>query len=78
MKIDKVNEFKKLKINEENELFSNEYKAWVKQSGLPPLTNTQHTFAEWCLKPEIAKIISQIGNIDEIFYSIKKWLKRKK
>ena len=59
-------------------VFTEEYLSWIKQADLPPLTNTQHSFAEWLLLEENAKIISQIGSLDEIFTSIRKYLKNKK
>ena len=56
-------------------MISEKYKNWVKQSNLPPLTNTQHRFAEWLLQKENEIIISQIGDLDKIFLSVRKWLK---
>lgn len=53
--------------------FSAEYLEWVKQAELPPLTNTQHYFAEWLLKNK--DIISQIGDLEIIFTKVRKWLK---
>jgi len=58
--------------------FSKKYLKWVKQAHLPPLTNTQHKFAEWLLKEENAKVISQIGGLDEIFISVRRFLKNDK
>jgi hypothetical protein len=58
-------------------LFSKQYLEWVGQSKLPPLTNNQHRFAELLLKEENAKIIGQIGSFDEIFASIRNWIKNK-
>lgn len=57
-------------------MFSEKYKKWVKQANLEPLTNTQQKFAEWLLLDENSKQISQIGNLDIIFKSIRKFLKK--
>jgi len=54
-------------------VFSQDYLEWVKQANLPPLTNTQHKFAEWLLQEDNRKVISQIGGLDEIFISVRKW-----
>jgi hypothetical protein len=56
-------------------VFSQDYLEWVKQANLPPLTNTQHKFAEWLLLEENAKVISQIGDLDTIFSSVRRWVK---
>lgn len=58
-------------------MFSKEYKKWVQANGISGLTNTQHEFAEWLLKPENAKMISRIGDLDSVFLSIRKYLKSK-
>lgn len=52
------------------------YSEWVNQAKLQPLTNTQSKFAEWLLLEENAKIISQIGGLDEVFVSVRKYLKK--
>ena len=57
-------------------MFSEKYKRWVKQANLEPLTNTQQKFAEWLLLEENSKQISQIGNLDIIFKSIRQFLKK--
>jgi hypothetical protein len=56
-------------------VFSQDYLEWVKQANLHPLTNTQHKFAEWLLQEDNRKVISQIGGLDEIFISVRKWVK---
>ena len=56
-------------------VFSQDYLEWVKQANLPPLTNTQHKFAEWLLQEDNRKVISQIGGLDEIFISVREWVK---
>jgi hypothetical protein len=56
-------------------LFSDEYKDWVKQSDLPPLTNSQYQFASWLLDESNRKIIGQIGDLDKVFSSVRKFLK---
>ena len=55
--------------------FTENFIKWCGQSGLPPLTNTQHHFAEWLLLEENRKKISQIGNISCIFESVRTYLK---
>ena len=57
-------------------MFTEKYKQWVKQANLEPLTNTQQKFAEWLLLEENSKQISQIGNLDIIFKSIRQFLKK--
>lgn len=64
-------------VTNKHSLFSQDYLDWVHQANLPPLTSLQHRFAEWLLEPENIKMINQIGNLDVIFLSIKKWLKMK-
>jgi len=59
----------------EDTIFSSQYLKWVAQSNFPPLTNTQHKFVEWLLLKENAKVITQIGNLDTIFVSVRKWAK---
>ena len=59
-------------------LFSQDYLKWVKQANLNPLTNTQYKFAEWLLLEENAKVISQIGDLDIIFISVRRYLKNNK
>lgn len=56
--------------------YSKKYIEWAQQSGLPPLTNTQHKFAEWLLREDTTKIISQIGDLSCIFESIKQFIKK--
>ena len=56
--------------------FTSEYLEWVAQANLPSLTNTQHYFAEWLLMEDNAKIIRQIGDLDKIFISVRKYLKK--
>lgn len=58
-------------------VFSQDYLDWVKQVNLPPLTNTQHKFAEWLLLEENAKVISQIGDLDTIFLSVRRFVKNR-
>ena len=53
--------------------FSAEYLAFIKQAELPPLTNTQHYFAEWLIKNEDR--ITQIGDLEIIFIKVRRWLK---
>lgn len=61
---------------EENQIYSKEYIKWVQQSKMKPLTNTQHKFAEWLLSEDNAKVISQIGDLNDIFISVRKFLKK--
>jgi len=57
---------------------NSDYIEWVKQANLPPLTNTQYKFAQWLLQEENRKVISQIGNLDDIFISVRSWVKKSK
>jgi len=54
-------------------MISKEFKEWVKQSGLDPLTNTEHKFAEFLLanKEELKKV----GDLDKIYIAIRKYLR---
>lgn len=63
----------KIESDKEKSIFSEKYLKWVKQADLPPLTNTQHRFAEWLLEKENFKMITQIGELTEIFKSIRKF-----
>ncbi len=56
-------------------MITGKYKDWVKQANLPPLTNTQHQFAEWLLLNE--NQINKTGNLEVIFESVRKYLKNK-
>lgn len=65
--------------------YSEEYIKWVQQAKLPPLTNTQHRFAEWLLEEERTgvktdnrKTISQIGDLEKIFISVRRYIKQQK
>ena len=55
-------------------IYSDKYREWVKQSGLPPLTNTQHHFAEFLLENEDE--IKKVGNLEVIFKSIRKYFRK--
>jgi hypothetical protein len=61
-------------------MISNEYLEWVNKrkeegSKILPLTNTQHRFVEWLLEEDQAKNISLIGNLNELFVSVRQHLK---
>ena len=58
-------------------VFSEDYLTWAKQANLPPLTNTQHRFAEWLLQEDNAQVISQIGDLDTIFLSVRRFVKNR-
>lgn len=58
-------------------VFSEAYLEWVKQANFSPLTNTQHRFAEWLLQEDNAKVISQIGDLDKIFISVRRFVKNR-
>jgi hypothetical protein len=53
--------------------YSSEFLTFIKQAELPPLTNTQHYFAEWLIRNK--DMIMQIGDLEIIFRKIRKWLK---
>lgn len=55
--------------------YSERYLEWVKQCKLPLLTNTQRKFAEWLLEEDNSKVIAQIGDLDSIFISVRKFIK---
>ena len=57
-------------------VYSPKYLEWVEQAGLPPLTNTQHRFAEWLLLEDNAKFVGQVGDLNEIFISIRSFIKK--
>ncbi len=63
---------------QENVSCSKDYLDWVHQANLQPLTNTQAKFAEWLLLNKNVKIISQIGDLDKIFTSVRNWVKKPK
>lgn len=55
--------------------YSEDYLKWAEQSKMPPLTNTQHRFAEWLLEKENRKIVGQIGDLEKIFKSVRNFIK---
>lgn len=60
-----------------NSGFSPEYLAFVKGDNLPPLTNTQHHFAEWLLKKNKNAAVAiysrtRSGRFNLYFYCCKK------
>ena len=55
-------------------MISKEYLEWVKQSGLDPLTNTEHKFAEFLLANQ--KELKKVGDLDKIYNSVRKYLKK--
>jgi site-specific DNA-methyltransferase (adenine-specific) len=66
-------------------MFSKEFKKWLEYENEKSekqktkklsLTNTQHRFAEWLLLEENSKVISQIGNLNEIFFLVRTYLKK--
>jgi hypothetical protein len=52
------------------------YQEWVHSSGLTPLTGTQFRFAMFLFQNR--SMISKIGNLEEIFTSVRKFLKSSK
>jgi hypothetical protein len=44
---------------------------------IPPMTRTQLQFAKFLLQEEQAKQLSMIGGLDEIFYSVRRYVKSK-
>lgn len=64
----------------ERTVYSEEYLAWIKsekerlKDKFQSLTSSQHVFAEWCFKN--SNTLSQIGNIEDIFISVRKHLKQ--
>ena len=57
-------------------MISPEFLKFIENAKLPPLTNTQHRFAEWLLLEENRKIIGQLGNLDDIFVAVRKYVKQ--
>lgn len=60
---------------------SKEYLDWVNwmksdHSDVLPLTNAQHYFVEWALKPENMKYIGQIGEVTSLFKAVREYSKR--
>ena len=53
--------------------YSPQYLMWVKETNQSGLTSGQHKFAEWCIKN--TNTVTEIGNREEIFISIRKFLK---
>lgn len=60
------------------DIMTSDYLDWVRQAKLPPLTGTQAEFAEWLLKEDNAKVISQIGDLGVVFESVRWYLKQTK
>lgn len=55
------------------------YETWLKdpktKEKIPPITNTQSRFAKFLFEEESAKHLSSIGNLDDIYLSIRRFLK---
>lgn len=63
--------------------YSEKYLAWVKSEMSKPkekqlfpngLTSSQHVFAEWLLKN--SDTVSAIGNLEDVFISVRNFIKR--
>ena len=54
---------------------SKDFISFINQANLPPLTNTQHEFAEWLLLSDNQKMINKIGDLDSIFIAVRKYIK---
>ena len=56
-----------------------EYKKWLNDSktrkDIPPMTNTQSRFAKFLFEEESANHLQKIGHLDDIYLSIRKYLK---
>ena len=52
-----------------------EYKKWLNDADIPPMTNTQYKFAKMLFEEENFKLMSSFGDLDIIYNSIRKHLK---
>lgn len=52
-----------------------EFKRWLEESFIPPMTRTQHEFASMLFNEENYNIMSRWGDLDIIYKSIRKHLK---
>lgn len=69
-----------MKESIKKEMITEEYLEWMKyekekDGNVFPLTNTQHRFVEWLLEHDNAKMIMQIGNLNDMFVSVRNHLK---
>jgi len=65
-------------LNKESRgVYLEQYLEWVQQANIPPITSLQHRFAEWLLQPENLNVISQLGELDKVFNSVRKYIKSK-
>lgn len=53
--------------------YSEDFLLWVAATGAKNLTSSQHVFVEWCFKHK--ETLSQIGGIEELFNSVRQYLK---
>ena len=55
------------------------YQKWVNDSAtrkkIPPMTNTQSRFAKFLFEEASAKHLSSIGHLDDVYLSIRRFLK---
>lgn len=51
------------------------YTEWVQKTNQKDLTKTQGAFAKWLLKEEQKQKLLQVGNLDDIFISVRRFLK---
>lgn len=52
-----------------------EYYNWLKQSNVPPMTNTQHQFAQVLFEKDMFDLLQKFGDLDIIYNSVRKHLK---
>jgi len=54
------------------------YNKWLKEYNISNLTATQSDFAKYLLTEENVKILNQIGDLNSIFFSVRKFIKENK
>lgn len=52
-----------------------EYKKWLKDADIPPMTNTQYLFAMRLFEKDSFELLKKFGDLDIIYNSVRKHLK---
>ncbi len=52
-----------------------EFNEWLKQANVPPMTNTQHQFAQMLFEKDMFDLLQKFGDLDIVYNSIRKHLK---
>ena len=72
-----LKEWDKHGICKDNDYNKVEYEKWLKDPNtkIPPMTNTQCNFAKFLFKRSSIEHLEKIGNLDDIYLSIRRYIK---